>query len=97
MTILYHTSNSHESMGVNVEALPLHAVYTKPYFYYKPPEDPHQYCMSPKNLYQYCTSRENLYKVLQAMRESISGTTIHVHYIWMCYEIEGSYDKILSP
>ena len=28
----YHTSNSHECMGVNGEALQLHAVYKKPYF-----------------------------------------------------------------
>ena len=29
---IYHTSNSHECMGVNGEALQLHAVYKKPYF-----------------------------------------------------------------
>ena len=29
---IYHTSNSHESMGVNREALQLHSVYKKPYF-----------------------------------------------------------------
>ena len=29
---LYHTSNSRERMGVNGEALQLHAVYKKPYF-----------------------------------------------------------------
>ena len=28
----YHTSNSRECMGVNGEALQLHAVYKKPYF-----------------------------------------------------------------
>jgi len=28
----YHTSNSHECMGVNGEALQLHSVYKKPYF-----------------------------------------------------------------
>ena len=30
--VLYHTSNSRECMGVNGEALQLHAVYKKPYF-----------------------------------------------------------------
>ena len=29
---IYHTSNSRECMGVNGEALQLHAVYKKPYF-----------------------------------------------------------------
>jgi len=29
---IYHTSNSHECMGVNGEALQLHAVYKKLYF-----------------------------------------------------------------
>ena len=29
---IYHTSNSHECMGVNGEALQLNAVYKKPYF-----------------------------------------------------------------
>ena len=31
-TVYYHTSNSCECMGVNGEALKLHAVYKKPYF-----------------------------------------------------------------
>ena len=30
-------------MGVNGEALQLHAVYTKPYFYYESRENPYQY------------------------------------------------------
>ena len=30
--LFYHTSNSRECMGVNEEALQLHAVYKKPYF-----------------------------------------------------------------
>ena len=42
-------------MEVNGEALQLHAIYKKPYFYSK----------SRKNLYQYCKSRENPYQVLQ--------------------------------
>ena len=52
----YHTSNLRvnvrQSMG---EALQLHAVYTKPYFYWK----------SCENLYQYYKSRENPYQLLQ--------------------------------
>ena len=38
----YHMSNSHECMGVDLEALQLHAVYRKPYFYYKSHENPYQ-------------------------------------------------------
>ena len=72
-------------MGVNGEALQLRAVYKKPYFY----------CKSCENPYQYCKSRENPYQVLQVTRESVSGTTSHVRYVWTCNEIEGSYDKII--
>jgi len=32
-TQLYHTSHSRECMGVNGEALQLHTVYKKPYFF----------------------------------------------------------------
>ena len=32
---------------------------------------------------------------LQVTRESVSGTTSHVHRVWMCNEIKGSYDKII--
>ena len=45
----YHTSNSRECMGVNEEAMQLHKVYKKPYFYYKSCEHPYQSC---ENLYQ---------------------------------------------
>ena len=54
----YHTSNSRECMGINGEALQLHAVYKKPYFYCKSRESP----------YQYYKSRENPYQVLQVTR-----------------------------
>ena len=74
-------------MGVNGEALQLHAVYKKPLFFfcYKSRENP----------YQYCESRENPYPVLQVTRESVSGTTSHMRCVWTCNEIEGSYDKIV--
>ena len=43
ITLIYHTSNSRECMGVNGEALQLHAVYKKPYLlYYKSHENPYQ-------------------------------------------------------
>ena len=32
--------------------------------------------------------------LLQVMRESVSGTTSHMHCVWTCNEIEGSYDKV---
>ena len=44
-------------MGVNGEALQLHTVYRKVFFYYKSCENP----------YQYYKSREDLYQVLQVM------------------------------
>ena len=49
-----------------------------PYQYCKSRENQYQYCKSRENQYQYCKSCENLYQVLQAMRESVSGTTSHV-------------------
>ena len=33
--------------------------------------------------------------VLQDMREFVSGTTSHMCCVWMCNEIEDSYDKII--
>ena len=54
-THFYHSSNSRKCMGVNGEALQLHTVYKKPYFY----------CKSRENPYQYYKSRENPYQVLQ--------------------------------
>ena len=59
ITLPYHTSNSRECMGVNGEALQLHAVHKKPYFFY---------CKSHENPYQYYKSRENSYQVLQVTR-----------------------------
>ena len=58
-------------MGVNGEALQLHAVYKKPYFYYK----------SCENLYQYWKSRENSYQVLQvtcAVSERAMKSKVHM-------------------
>ena len=72
-------------MGVNGEALQLHAVYKSRIFYYK----------SRENLYQYCKSCENPYQVLQVTRESVSSTyksrVLHLNVQW------GSYDKIIVP
>ena len=56
-------------MGVNGEALQLHTVYEKPYFfYYKSHENLYQYYKSCENLYQYYKSHENPYQVLQVTR-----------------------------
>ena len=33
--------------------------------------------------------------VLQVTRESVSGTTSHMHCVWTCNEIGSSYDKII--
>ena len=51
-------------MGVNGEALQLHAVYIKPYFFY---------CKSRKNPCQYYKLRENPYQVLQVTRTASEG------------------------
>ena len=61
----YHMSNSPECMGVDGEALQLHTVYKKPYFYYSSSENPYQYYKSHENPYEYCNSCENQYQVLQ--------------------------------
>ena len=55
-------------MGVNGEALQLHVVYKKLYFYCKSRENPYQYYKSRENPYQYYKSCENLYQVLQFTR-----------------------------
>ena len=41
-------------------------------------------------------TRESV-SVLQITWESVSGTASHARRIWACNEIEGSYDKSLSP
>ena len=43
----------------------------------------------------YYKSRENPYQVLQVMWESVSDTASHMHCIWTCNKIEGSYAKII--
>ena len=54
---LLYMSNTHECMGVNGEALQLHAVYKKAYFYCKSRENLNQYYKSHENLYiRYCKS-----------------------------------------
>ena len=45
---VYHTSNSHECMGVNGEALQLHSAYKSRIFYC---ENPYQYYKSCENPY----------------------------------------------
>ena len=59
-------------MGVNGEALQLHAVHKSCIFHYKSRENPYQYYKSCKNPYQYYKSCKNLYQVLQVMQESVS-------------------------
>ena len=34
-------------------------------------------------------------QTVQVTQESVSGTASHVHCVWTCYYIEGSYDKII--
>ena len=61
---VYHTSNSLESMGINGEALQLHAVHKKPYFN-ESCKNPYQYYKSCENPYQYYKSCKDLNRVLQ--------------------------------
>ena len=67
--LAHFVPKSRECMGVNGEALQLHAVCT---FYCKPCKNLYQYYNSRENPYQYYKSRKNLYQVLQVTRESIS-------------------------
>ena len=70
--LCYHTSNLHECMGESMgEALLLHAIYKKPFFFY---------CKSCENSYQCYKSCENPYQVLQVTWESVSGTTSHAYF-----------------
>ena len=68
-------SNSHECMGVNGEALQLHAIYKNPYFLQQVTQE--------------------FVSVLQFTWESVSGTASNARWVWTCYEIENSYDKII--
>jgi len=72
-------------MGVNGEALQLHAVYKKPYFL---PQ------VTQESISVLQVTWESI-SVLQVTWESISGIASHVRCIWTCNEIEGSYDKII--
>ena len=62
-------------MGVNGEALQLHIVYKKPYFYCKSLENPHQYCKSHDNPYQ-------VLQVMHALFEHAMKSKVHMvnHY-----------------
>ena len=82
---IYHTSSSHESMGVNREALQLHSVYKKPYFLLQ---------VTRESISVLQVTRESV-SVLQVTWKSVSGTASHARCIWTCNEIEGSYDKII--
>ena len=75
--------NSCKCMRVNGRALQLHAVYKKPFCYYKSPENPYQYCSTHENPYQCYKSHKNPYQVLHVTR-TVSGR---------CNEINGSYDN----
>jgi len=81
----YHTSNSSKCMGVNGKASQLHTVCKKPYFLLQ---------VTRESVSVLQVTRESV-SVLQVTRESVSGTASHVHCVWMCSEIEGSYDKII--
>ena len=72
-------------MGVNGEALQLHAVYKKPYFLLQ---------VTRESVSVLQVTWESI-SVLQVVWESVSGTASHMHCIWACNEIEGSYDKII--
>ena len=64
-------------MGVNGEALQLHAVYKKPYFLLR-------------------VTQESV-SVLQATRESVSGTTSHVRVSERAMKLKVRMIKSLSP
>ena len=76
-------------MGVNGEALQLHAIYKK---IYKKPYFLLQVMRESVSVLQ--VTWESI-SVLQVTRESVSGTTSHVRCVWMRNEIKGTYDKII--
>ena len=80
----YHTSNSHERMGVNRKALQLCIIYEKPYFF---TTGRVKICIRYYNLYensyQYYKSHENSYQVLQVTltaSESLHSTKLYRKY-----------------
>ena len=75
-------------MGVNGEALQLHAVYKKPYFFTT---------SHARIRISTAKSRENPYQVLQVTRESVSGTTSHVHASERAMKSKVRTIKSLSP
>ena len=50
----YHTSHSHECMGVSEKALQLHAVLKKPFLYHKSHKNLNQYCHAKSVSGTYC-------------------------------------------
>ena len=87
--------NSCKCMRVNGRALQLHAVYKKPFCYYKSPENPYQYCSTHENPYQCYKSHENPYQVLhvtQTMSEDAMKLMVHMIIIIIIV-----YWKKLSP
>ena len=42
-----------------------------------------------------CSCMQFIYNPVQVMQESVSGTASHMHCVWTCYYIEGSYDKLI--
>ena len=73
--------NSCKCMRVNGRALQLHAVYKKPFCYYKSHENPYQYCSTHEPPYHYYKSHENPYQVLhvtRTMSEDAMKLTVHM-------------------
>ena len=88
--IYYHASNSHECMGVNGEALQLHSVYKKPYFFLL------QVTRESVSVLQVMQKSVSVLHVhVQVTWKSVSGTASHGRCVWTCNEIEGLYDKII--
>ena len=52
-------------------------------------------CIWYKKLYFYCKSHENPYQYYKSRENLHQHTKSHVHGIWTCNEIKGSYDKII--
>ena len=76
LLLFYHMSNSRKCMGVNGEALQLHAVTKRHIFYCKSRENLYQYYKSYENLYQYYKSCENLYQYYKSHENPYQVTCV---------------------
>ena len=82
-------------MGVNGEALHLHAVYKKLYFLLQVMRESVSVLQVTRESISVLQVTRESRSVLQVTREFVSGTTSHMRCVRTCNEIEGSCDEII--